>query len=72
MYNLVVVTHYEKGCGGDYSKVTVEMDGEVLREFGDRYHDKGREKADAYILAFFDLFGHQEVEVKYEMREDTE
>lgn len=72
MYNLTVVTHYEKAYGGDYTKVTVEMDGDVLREFGDRYHDKGREKADAYTMAFYDLFGHQEVEVRYESREDTE
>jgi hypothetical protein len=72
MYNLKVVTHYENGCGGDYSKVTVEMDGMLLREFGDYYHDKGHEKADAYIMAFYDLFGLAEVQVSFEQREDTE
>jgi hypothetical protein len=46
-----------------YTKVTVEMDGEILQEFGDYYHDKGYEKASAYTLAFFDLFGTDEVRV---------
>lgn len=71
MYNLVVVTHYEKGCGGDYTKVTVEMDGEILHEFGN-YSRHGQIRADAYVTAFYDLFGTQEVTVKHEQREDKE
>lgn len=51
-----------------YVKVTVEMDGEVLHEFGDYYHDKGYEKANAYVSAFYDLFGTAEVTVRDEDR----
>lgn len=72
MYNLTVATYYEKGCGGDYTKVVIEMDGDVLREYGDYYHEKGREKAEAYLDAFFDLFGQAEVKVRYQDREDSE
>lgn len=72
MYNLKTVAHYEKGCGGDYVKVTVEMDGEILREFGDFYHDKGHIRADAYVMAFYDLFGTAEVKHTYEQREYKE
>jgi hypothetical protein len=72
MYNLEVVTHYHKDCGGDYVRVTIEMDGEILREFGDNYHDKGHHKAFGYIQAFYDLFGTQEVRVTYRDTEDTD
>lgn len=68
MYNLVIVRHFDKEEPDMYQKVTVEMDNEVLREFGDYYHDKGYEKASAYVLAFYDLFGTQEVTVKDEDR----
>jgi hypothetical protein len=72
MYNLNVVTHYNKECGGDYTKITVEMDGTVLAEFGDQYHDKGKDKVYGYIQAFYDLFGTQEVRVTYSDREDVD
>jgi hypothetical protein len=63
MYNLVIVRHFDNEESDMYTKVTVEMDGEILQEFGDYYHDKGYEKASAYTLAFFDLFGTDEVRV---------
>lgn len=69
MYNLVIVRHFNKEEPDMYDKVTVEMDGEVLHEFGDYYHDKGYEKANAYIAAFYDLFGTDEVRVRDEDRE---
>lgn len=69
MYNLVIVRHFDPWEAADmYFKVTVEMDGEILHEFGDYYHDKGYEKASAYTLAFYDLFGTAEVTVKDEDR----
>lgn len=68
MYNLVIVRHFDPEASDMYHKVTVEMDGEVLHEFGDYYYDKGYEKASAYTLAFFDLFGTDEVAVTDEDR----
>jgi hypothetical protein len=69
MYNLVIVRHFDPWEAPDmYFKVTVEMDGEVLHEFGDYYHDKGYESAKAYVEAFYDLFGTDEVRVKDEDR----
>jgi hypothetical protein len=72
MYNLVIVRHFDKNEPDMYDKVTVEMDGETLHEFGDYYHDKGYEKASAYTLAFFDLFGTDEVTVRDEDRGSEE
>lgn len=33
----------------EYEYVTVELDGIELVEYGDHYHDKGRERAEAFV-----------------------
>jgi len=67
MYNLHIVRHYVKG-DGDCFKSTVEMDGEVLREFEDTNQCKGYVRAISYVDAFYDLFGTDEVKVTEDMR----
>lgn len=47
-----VIVHYEEDdiqCHGDYTGVDVVIDGEVIKEYSDYYHDKGLEKANAFI-----------------------
>jgi hypothetical protein len=43
---------YDVMCTGDYLNVTVEMNGKVLKEYGDEYHDKGRHKALAFAEGY--------------------
>ena len=50
---VTVVIHYpsnDKDCSGDYDNVTVNLDnGKNLISYGDAYHDKGYEKAFAFV-----------------------
>ena len=39
----------DKGHTGDYTAVEVWLDGKLVRTFGDFYHDKGRERAEAFV-----------------------
>ena len=62
--NAVTIFHYPKdGLNGDYSDVelVIELDETVRREirtlkWGDDYHDKGQDRADAVVLALQTLF----------------
>lgn len=41
----------------DYLEVFVfDNEGNVMRRYGDSYHDRGREKADGYTSCLMDLF----------------
>lgn len=61
----VTIFHYPKGgLGGDYSDVEliIEIAETVRREirtfkWGDDYHEKGQDRADAVVLAFQSLLG---------------
>jgi len=47
-----VVTHFDpedEDCGGDYCGVSVFVNGKCVRQFGDYYHDKGCQKAEAVV-----------------------
>lgn len=62
--------HYEDidtDCSSDYVGVDVvatRVDGETIRRsWGDDYHDKGEDKCDGWIEAFFDLFSPLEVTI---------
>ena len=49
-----VITHYyadDTDCYGDYAAVSIEIDGIEIIQFGDHYHDKGREQAEGFIYA---------------------
>ena len=52
-----VITHYpitDPECYGDYWDIEMLINGDLLLEFGDFYHDKGQEKI-AGILSFLDI-----------------
>lgn len=73
-----VVTHYLKEdpeCLSDYSDVEVFINGEYIISFGDYYHDKGREKADAFVEGWnFCLkhMGKEEHKVRFSEKADRE
>lgn len=49
---ILIVTHFTKDdedCGGDYYDIEVFVDGKLAAEYGDYYHDKGSEKAEAFV-----------------------
>lgn len=68
-YQIVVTTHYSPNdIGGDYRKVTIKINGCQVRTFGDYYHDKGDQKASAYLSALDDFdIGY---DVTYEDKDD--
>lgn len=39
----------EEEFGGDYNSVEVAFDGKTVASFGDYYHDKGSDRAKAFI-----------------------
>ena len=49
----IVTTHYSEDdtdFGGDYLSIDINLDdGTPIASYGDCYHDKGEEKADAFI-----------------------
>lgn len=51
--DIEVIIHYCKNadaqCTGDYSAVTVNIDGKLCAYYGDYYHDKGEERADGFV-----------------------
>lgn len=52
---LQVIEHFDKEdeeCGGDYHYVTIELFGSTIKRYEDYYHDKGEEKADAWVDGF--------------------
>ena len=55
MVHIKVVTHYDiedTDCGGDYHDVEVLVADELVAQYGDYYHDKGEEKAEAFVDGF--------------------
>lgn len=49
---LYTVTTYPE-LWTDYYQVFLILDGEVLRDYGGHYHDKGQEKAEGFVQGFF-------------------
>lgn len=49
-----IVSQFEKeeDFGGDCIGYQVELDGKVIAEFGDDYHDKGYEKSEAFVEGY--------------------
>lgn len=52
-FPLCVVTHYhvsDAECIGDYCEVTIHnAAGDVIKTYGDHYHDKGLTKAEGFV-----------------------
>jgi hypothetical protein len=47
-----IITHYEasdKDCGGEYTEVSIWVDNRLVQQYGDYYHDKGEERAEAFV-----------------------
>jgi hypothetical protein len=42
----------EEDFDGDYYAIKVELNGEVIAEFGDYYHDNGDTKAEGFIKGY--------------------
>jgi len=45
-------------CDGDYIDVEIKLDGETVQEYGDSYHDDGRERAEGWIDGFRYAYEH--------------
>ena len=46
------LTHFDKDdedFGGDYASVSIFVNGKEVITYGDHYHEKGRERAEAFI-----------------------
>lgn len=62
MIKVKVITHFYKDdleCGGDYAKVTIELNGNQVITYGDQYHEKGIEKSEGFIDALKLIYGDQ-------------
>lgn len=47
-----IVTHYQiedTECNGDYYDIELFIDGKLVKEFGDYYHEKGDVKVEAFL-----------------------
>ena len=47
-----VVTHYcerDPECIGDYDGIEIFVDNQLVKTYGDYYHDKGSEKAEGFV-----------------------
>lgn len=40
-------------CGGDYHECELLLNGEVIRQFGDYYHDKSEYTVDGFIDGYY-------------------
>lgn len=48
----LIVTHFskeDKNLNGDYYDIELFIDDQLVKKFGDYYHDKGSEKVEAFI-----------------------
>jgi major membrane immunogen (membrane-anchored lipoprotein) len=75
MHKFKIITHFleeDEYCTGDYCSVTIEdQKGNIVKSYGDYYHDKGREKAEGFIEGV--KFALQEnVELEYISINDSE
>lgn len=64
-FNITRVMHYAEDdpkCWGDYYSVTLKDGlGEIIAHFGDSYHDRGREKAEGFIMGLEYGYGRKAV-----------
>jgi hypothetical protein len=77
LMNARIIKHYDKDpvtgeLGGDYHYVTVEIYGRKVKNYGDYYHEKGFERAQAFIEGYAHAnnikavaITHSEAEVEY-------
>lgn len=57
-----IIKHYakdDKDFCEDYYSITVKINGKKVRHYGDYYHDKGKEKAEAFIDGICFWFGEK-------------
>ncbi len=58
-----IITHFPENERGDYTEVSIEIQGKEIIRYGDSYHDSGRERAAGFMDAFKLLYtGKYEVE----------
>lgn len=49
-FSVFIEKHFFKGdINGDYTDVIVRVDDEVAVQYGDSYHDKGKERAQGFV-----------------------
>lgn len=47
-----VITYYPKDdedFSGDYSRVVIKINGKIVRQYGDAYHEKGDTRAESFL-----------------------
>ncbi len=72
---LEVITHYQesdKDFSRDYVEVSILLDGKLIQEYGDRYHDKGDVKAEGFVEGFLEALGKVNVVVSRKNVNDAE
>lgn len=60
----LIVTHYSKDdleCEYDYIDIAILEDGILIQEYGDSYHDKGKEKTEGFIDAIIHVYGKKNI-----------
>jgi hypothetical protein len=70
-----IVTHYAKDdpeCSSDYYDVEVFVDNKVAITYGDYYHDKGDEAADAFVEGLKFVLGKKNVKVSFSQVADRD
>lgn len=75
MKQLKIVTHYfrtDPQFLGDYTSVEIYLDAVKLVEYGDAYHDKGRDKAQGFVDAVTALVGAENINMCHEQVADYE
>jgi hypothetical protein len=53
-----IFSREDEDFGGDYIEVEVRDGDDLITEYGDHYHDKGRERAEAFIEGWMMAKGH--------------
>jgi len=75
MIKFKVVTHYpedDPSFDTDYCSVDLYRDDELIKQWGDYYHDDGAVKCDAFIEGYTEAVGSQNVTVKRDNVADYE
>ena len=69
--DIVIRTHFMRDdpkCEWDYTRVEVIIDGDIVRNYGDAYHDRGAIRADAFVEGFkFSFCGCQSPDPKFNL-----
>jgi hypothetical protein len=60
-----IIEHYDKkdkdfSC--DYYSVDVKIGGKIVRHYSDAYHDRGLEKAEAFVDGYLSVVDPQHIE----------